>query len=98
VWDYYIFATGGGNTRDTLYPDSICAGKGVAADLAAGLLSYVIGPSSDWASITSMSAIPSDASDYIGTIKKMMDCATGTVSGTHPLFIKLNPNPSQYCK
>jgi hypothetical protein len=98
VWDYYLYATAGGDSQTTQYLAGICAGKGQSADLATGLCSYLEGPNKSFASITSMSAVPQSASGYVTKIKGLMDCALGTVSGTHPLFIPLTPNPPQYCK
>lgn len=98
AWAYYLFATGGGDGTTTQYEDGICAGHGKSADLATGLCSYLQGPSSTLASIKSMSDVPAGATDYVTKIKGLMDCALGTVSGTHPLFIPLTPNPPQYCK
>jgi len=98
AWDYYLYATAGGDAQTTQYLDGICAGDGASADLATGLCSYLEGPSSSFASIKSMSDVPQSASGYVTTIKGLMDCALGTISGTHPLFIPLTPNPPQYCK
>jgi hypothetical protein len=98
VWAYYLYATAGGDSQTTQYLDGICAGKGKSADLATGLCSYLEGPSSSFASITSLSNVPQSASSYVNEIKGLMDCALGTISGTHPLFIPLTPNPPQYCK
>lgn len=98
AWDYYLFATGGGDGTTTQYEEGICAGMGQSADLATGLCSYLEGPNSSFAHIASMSDVPAGATDYVTTIKGLMDCALGTVSGTHPLFIPLAPNPPQYCK
>lgn len=98
AWAYYLFATGGGNATTTQYQDAICAGMGESADLATGLCSYLEGPSSSFASIESMSDVPAGAKDYVTKIKGLMDCALGPVSGTHPLFVSLAPNPPQYCK
>ncbi len=98
TWAYYLFATAGGDSATTQYQDAICAGKGQSADLATGLCSYLEGPSHTFADITSMSDVPAGATGYVTKIKGLMDCALGTVSGTHPLFISLTPNPPQYCK
>jgi hypothetical protein len=98
AWAYYLFATGGGDAATTQYQDAICAGQGQSADLATGLCAYLEGPSNTFANIKSMSDVPAGAMDYVTKIKGLMDCALGTVSGTHPLFISLAPNPPQYCK
>ena len=103
AWYYYTYATDAGTTDPNVVPPThylydFCHGAPVGADLATGLLSHLRGPSGQWASIPNLSSVPSVGTDYVTAIKTVMDCALGTVSGTHPLFIKLTPNPTQYCK
>ncbi|HEX7664078.1 MAG TPA: hypothetical protein VF407_06205 [Polyangiaceae bacterium] len=98
AWAYYLFATGGGDDTTTQYQEEICAGQGKSADLATGLCAYLEGPNKDFAHIESIDDVPAGAKDYVTKIKGLMDCALGTVSGTHPLFVSLAPNPPQYCK
>lgn len=98
AWYYYVYSTGGGDTSKTNYLYQICSGAGKGANLATGLMSHLRGPSNQWASIPDMNSVPSAGTDYFNAIAKVMDCALGSVSGTHPIFMPLVPNTTQYCK
>jgi hypothetical protein len=109
AWYYYLYATGGGPRPNAatspVYSYDYCHATGDAGPqpgtLATGLLSHLRGPNTTWAGATSMDFITglqdSGITDYVSEIRDRMDCALGSISGTHPLFLTLQPNPAQYC-
>jgi hypothetical protein len=103
AWYYYTYATGNGNASQVTYLAQYCQGKGTAANLTTGLRSHLEGPDgakgviADIDALTALMSSDSNAYNYITQIKSWFDSMVGTVSGTHPFFITLVPNPSQYC-
>jgi hypothetical protein len=106
AWNYYVPASGNGNTAKPTYSYEYCGGKGTAANLVTGLRSYLNGPSGGNGVITTMAGVDAlNGSDnnsykYVTQIKTWFDAAVGVgvPSGTHPFFEALSPEPTRYCR
>ena len=103
AWYYYTYATGNGNASAVTYLSSYCGGHGTAANLTTGLRSHLEGPDGGKGVLADINAVDalmtsdSGAYNYITQIKSWFDGMIGTVTGTHPFFIPLSPNITQYC-
>ena len=104
AWYYYFSATGNGKASTPTYIDEYCAGKGTAGNLITGLLSHYEGAEggagviANMAGVNALQGTNSGAYQYVTQIKTQFDSMVGPVSGTHPFFVKLLPNTSQYCR
>lgn len=105
AWYYYLAATSNGRASKVTYSDEYCAGGGTAANLVTGLMSHLLGPdggkgvqvASD-AQLTALKSSNGGAYGYVSEIKGNWDKMIGPVSGTHPFYLLLAPNPTEYCK
>ena len=101
AWYYYLNATANGKPSAATYLSAYCGGQGTKGNLVTGLRSHLEGPDGGKGVLTSMSALQSADSggyQYVAAIKTPFDSMVGAVSGTHPFFIPLLPNASQYCR
>lgn len=104
AWYYYSNATSNGKATSTTYLSSYCAGGGTAGNLVTGLRSHFSGPDGGRGVISGMSALnalqSSDNSgwQYVTAIKSLFDTMVPSVSGTHPFFLVLSPDHTQYCR
>jgi hypothetical protein len=103
AWYYYFNATGNGKPTAPTYVDAYCKGQGTAGNLVTGLLSHLQGAENgkgvipNIAGVNALQGSNPGAYNYVTEIKKNFDSMVGAVNGTHPFFIKLSPNPTQYC-
>lgn len=104
AWYYYLNATGNGKPSAATYLAAYCAGQGTAADLVTGLLSHLKGPDGGKGVIATINGVnalqgtDNGAYQYVTSIKTQFDSMVGPVTGTHPFFIGLLPNQTQYCR
>ncbi len=104
AWYYYLNATGNGKTSAVTYPDAYCKGTGTGGNLITGLLSHLKGSEGGRGLIANQGALnvlqgsDSGAYQYVTQVKGWFDSMIGPVTGVHPFFMKLAPNPVQYCR
>ena len=104
AWFYFVNATGNGKASAVTYPDQYCAGGGTGGTLITGLLSHLKGSEAGRGAITSQGALNAlQGSDpggygYVTQIKGWFDTMVGPSAGTHPFFLRLAPDPAQYCE
>lgn len=104
AWYYYLNATANGKPSAPTYLDAYCKGQGTAGNLITGLLSHLQGPDggkgviANLAGVNALQGSNPGAYQYVTQIKTQFDSMVGPVSGTHPFFIKLSPNATQYCR
>jgi hypothetical protein len=104
AWYYYLNATANGKPSAPTLLSAYCSGQGTSGNLVTGLLSHLKGPQSgkgvvaDMNGVKALQSTDSTAYQYVTTIKTWFDAMIGPVSGTHPFFIKLAPNSTQYCR
>jgi hypothetical protein len=104
AWYYYVNATGNGDAASGTQASAYCAGRGTAANLVTGLRSflrgYIVGRGviPDMNGVNALQSTDSGSYQYVTTIKTMFDNMVGPVAGTHPFFVSLVPNPTQYCR
>ena len=103
AWYYYASATSNGKPNQTTYAEQYCAGGGTAGNLITGLRSHLKGPDGGRGVIGNMNALnalqTSDATsyEYVTEIKSWFDVMTSPTAATHPFFVRLAPQPTQYC-
>ncbi len=104
AWYYFINATGNGKASAVTYPDQYCGGGGTGGNLVTGLLSHLKGSEGGRGYLANQGALNAlQASDpggygYVTEIKRWWDGMVGPVAGTHPFFLRLAPDPAQYCE
>jgi len=104
AWYYYSNATSNGKQNEVTYLDAYCGGGGTAANVITGLRSHLAGPDGGKGVIANQGALnalqgsDNGAYQYITEIKSNFDKMVGSVSGTHPFFLKLSPSAKQYCQ
>jgi len=104
AWYYYLNATANGKPSTTTYLSSYCAGQGTAGNLITGLRSHYAGPDGGRGVISNLSALnalqgtDNGGYQYVTAIKTQFDALVGPVSGTHPFFLTLSPDSTQYCR
>ncbi|MDB4945037.1 MAG: hypothetical protein JWP97_4571 [Labilithrix sp.] len=104
AWYYYYNATSNGKASAPTYLATYCGGGGTPGNLITGLLSHLEGPENGKGVIGSTGALGALKSsngggyDYVSQIKTWFDGMVGPISGTHPFFMTLAPNASQYCR
>lgn len=104
AWYYYENATSNGKPSAATYLAAYCAGQGTAGDLVTGLLSHLKGPDggkgviADLSGLNALQGSDNGAYQYVSQIKSQFDAMVGPLTGTHPFFIKLLPNQTQYCR
>lgn len=104
AWYYYIAAQGNGKASAVTYPDQYCGGAGTGGNLITGLLSHLKGFEggrglvANQGALNALQSTDSGGYSYVTEIKTSWDAMIGPVSGTHPFFLKLAPEPARHCK
>ncbi|CAN5921270.1 hypothetical protein BH11MYX4_BH11MYX4_44880 [soil metagenome] len=104
AWYYYYNASSNGKASAPTYLSAYCGGGGTAGNLVTGLLSHLQGPESgkgvipNMAGLNALQTTNNGAYQYVTQIKSQFDGMVGAVSGTHPFFLTLVPNKTQYCR
>jgi hypothetical protein len=104
TWYYYFNATGNGKPSSATYLAAYCKGQGTAGNLITGMLSHLQGAEAgrgvipNMAGVNALQTTNNGAYKYVTEIKTQFDSMIGPVTGTHPFFLKLVPNPTQYCR
>ncbi len=105
AWYYYENATGNGRASKVTYTNEYCAGGGTGADIITGLMSHLLGDEggkgvqvANDAQLLALKTSNAGAYGYVNTIKGNVDKMLGPVSGTHPFYMLMAPNPPAYCK
>jgi hypothetical protein len=103
-WYYYYNASSNGKPSAPTYLAAYCGGGGTAGNLITGLLSHLQGPESgkgvigNQGQLSALQSTNNGAYQYVTQIKSQFDTMVGAVSGTHPFFLTLVPNKTQYCQ
>ncbi len=103
AWFYFVNSSGNGKASAVTYPDAYCAGTGTAGNLITGLLSHLKGSEggrgfiANQAGLNALQGTDAGAYQYVTQIKTWFDGMLGASAGTHPFFLRLAPNPTQYC-
>lgn len=104
AWYVYLNATGNGKSTTATYLDSYCKGQGTAGNLITGFRSYVEGPSlgkgiiPNQAGVNALQSSDANVYNYVTAIKGSFDGMIPPGAGTHPFFVLLHPNPTQFCR
>jgi hypothetical protein len=104
AWYYYVASQGNGKASAVTYPDQYCGGAGTGGNVITGLLSHLNGFEggrglvANQAALSALQGTNPGGYGYVTEIKTSFDAMIGPVSGTHPFFLKLAPEPSRHCK